>query len=216
MTTRLRNTTVTSRTSSARCASFVLCDDTPRSQLAPQYDLFSKVVLDKMWELSDKHADEKCVLLSSLRRWSALLTQIFACREISIGFKLHHKLCKENADKLAEFVKKYGEDDSEAKTDVEAVSKALFREHRGSKTCVVCHFLLTHVLTRLSPQLPTLDGVRLAFRIDYSVRETDASFFAAVSTASRCSCQRYSAGCPPSTPPRRRCTTPTSRAPYRK
>ncbi|BGP32817.1 hypothetical protein JCM10296v2_004601 [Rhodotorula toruloides] len=78
-----------------------------------EYDLFSKAVLEKMWELSDKHAAEK---------------------EISIGLKLHHKLCKENANKLAEFVMKYGEDDSEAKTDVESLSKALFREHGGSKT----------------------------------------------------------------------------------
>lgn len=91
-----------------------------------------------MWELSDKHADEKCVRTFASWPWFALLTQILASREISIGFKLHRKLCKENAEKLAQFVEKYGEDDSEAKTDVESLSKALFREHRGSKTCVLC------------------------------------------------------------------------------
>lgn len=92
-----------------------------------------------MWELSEKHADHKYVsLLASPPRF-ALLTQDTRLREISIGLKLHHKLCTKNADKLVRFVKKYGEDDSDAKTDVEAISKALFREHRkGSKTCVPC------------------------------------------------------------------------------
>lgn len=51
-------------------------------------------------------------------------------REISYGLRLHHKLCKENADKCKPFVEKYGEDDHQAKVDVPALRAALFPENR--------------------------------------------------------------------------------------
>ncbi|BGP16913.1 hypothetical protein JCM10213_007358 [Rhodosporidiobolus nylandii] len=79
-----------------------------------EWEVFSKAVLSKMQELWKKHADHM---------------------EIRLGLKLHHRLCKEQADKIQPFVDHYGERENQAKTDVDSLVKALFPDHRmGSKT----------------------------------------------------------------------------------
>ncbi|GAA5854096.1 hypothetical protein JCM8547_008224 [Rhodosporidiobolus lusitaniae] len=79
-----------------------------------EYEVFSKAVLDKMVEMTKSHADHM---------------------EVRLGLKLHHRLCKEQAEKLQPFVDQYGEDESQAKTDVDSVVSALFPKHRyGSQT----------------------------------------------------------------------------------
>ncbi|BGP48863.1 hypothetical protein JCM10450v2_004742 [Rhodotorula kratochvilovae] len=78
-----------------------------------EYDAFSKAVLDKMLELAKTHSDEM---------------------ELRLGLKLHHKLCAEACDKFKPFVEKYGEDTTQAETDVKTIASALFPSHRlGSK-----------------------------------------------------------------------------------
>ena len=59
-------------------------------------------------------------------------------RELRLGLKLHHKLCAQACERLQPVIDKYGEDETQAKTDVETIIKALFPKHRlGSKQCVL-------------------------------------------------------------------------------
>jgi len=67
-----------------------------------------------------------------------VLTPRLACvRELRLGLKLHHKLCSQAVDRMKPLVEKYGEDETQAKTDVKSLVEALFPTHRlGSKQCV--------------------------------------------------------------------------------
>ncbi|GAA6032618.1 hypothetical protein JCM8097_004841 [Rhodosporidiobolus ruineniae] len=79
-----------------------------------EWEVFSRAVLDKMEEVLKKHSDHM---------------------EVRLGLKLHHRLCKEQVDKVQPFVDKYGEDETQAHTDAAALLPALFPERKmGSKT----------------------------------------------------------------------------------
>ncbi|GAA5947777.1 hypothetical protein JCM3775_003872 [Rhodotorula graminis] len=107
-----------------------------------EYDVFSKAVLDKMLELAKTHADEM---------------------ELRLGLKLHHKLCAQASERLQPVIDKYGEDATQAKTDVETIVKALFPRHRlGSKQFQVMsdftgfQTLLSHLIGWLHVLAPSL------------------------------------------------------------
>jgi hypothetical protein len=111
-------------------------------------------VLDQMEALSKKYSSQMCVVLLSVFLFSPA-DALLARREIRLGLKLHHRLCAERHEKIRRFVDEYGEEETQAKTDVETIVKALFPNHRfGSQayqSLMECVSVLLHALPSSSP-----------------------------------------------------------------